>query len=199
MEIITKKLDELTQVEKNVRRHPEGQIKEFMRSLKQFGQIRPMVVDEKGVILIGNGLHKAMVTLGLKEGAVLVLKGLSQAQKTKLMIADNKIYELGTLDNDVLTEMLTEIGANGEFDIPGFNEEILKELFGSIDNITDSVKSYGEISEDSINSMNDKIDGNEDSNFSPDLEVKISNENIEIDNKKRAYIKCPNCQEKIWL
>ena len=37
-----------------------AQIKEMIRSLNQFGQTRPMVVDEQGNILVGNGLYMAL-------------------------------------------------------------------------------------------------------------------------------------------
>ena len=53
MEIITMKLVDLVKPEKNVRIHTEQQLKEFQRSVKMFGQIRPIVVDENNVILAG--------------------------------------------------------------------------------------------------------------------------------------------------
>ena len=56
MEIITMKLVDLVKPEKNVRIHTEQQLKEFQRSVKMFGQIRPIVVDENNVILAGNCL-----------------------------------------------------------------------------------------------------------------------------------------------
>ena len=46
MKIITMKLADLIKPEKNVRIHTEQQLKEFRRSIKMFGQIRPIVVDE---------------------------------------------------------------------------------------------------------------------------------------------------------
>lgn len=49
MEIITMKLVDLVKPEKNVRIHTEQQLKEFQRSVKMFGQIRPIVVDENNV------------------------------------------------------------------------------------------------------------------------------------------------------
>lgn len=54
MEIITMKLVDLVKPEKNVRIHTEQQLKEFQRSVKMFGQIRPIVVDEnKGLYYKG--------------------------------------------------------------------------------------------------------------------------------------------------
>ena len=55
MEIVTKNLKELRHVEGNTRLHSEKQIREYIRSIKMFGQLRPMVIDEDNVILAGNG------------------------------------------------------------------------------------------------------------------------------------------------
>ena len=54
MKVIKKPLTELRRPERNVRMHTDKQLKEFRRSVEMFGQIRPIVVDEDGVILAGN-------------------------------------------------------------------------------------------------------------------------------------------------
>ncbi len=41
MKVISKPLSELHVMEKNIRRHPEKQIKEYVRSLEMFGQMKP--------------------------------------------------------------------------------------------------------------------------------------------------------------
>ena len=51
MKVVKMKLADLVKPEKNVRIHTEQQIKEFRRSVEMFGQIRPIVVDEKNIIL----------------------------------------------------------------------------------------------------------------------------------------------------
>lgn len=72
MKVIKKRLDDLKHPEKNVRIHSEQQIRELKRSLEKFGQTRALVVDENNVILIGNGLYEAMVSLGYQEASVYV-------------------------------------------------------------------------------------------------------------------------------
>ena len=57
MKVVKKPLSELQRPERNVRMHTDKQLKEFRRSVEMFGQIRPIVVDEAGVILAGNGLY----------------------------------------------------------------------------------------------------------------------------------------------
>ena len=51
MNVTRKLLSELRRPERNVRMHTDKQLKEFRRSIEMFGQIRPIVVDEDGVIL----------------------------------------------------------------------------------------------------------------------------------------------------
>ena len=56
MKVTKKPLTELHPPERNVRMHTDKQLKEFRRSVEMFGQIRPIVVDEAGIKLAGNGL-----------------------------------------------------------------------------------------------------------------------------------------------
>ncbi|MCD8209068.1 MAG: ParB/Srx family N-terminal domain-containing protein [Bacteroidales bacterium] len=102
MEIKKVKLTDLKRAEKNVRMHTEAQLNEFERSIRMFGQIRPIVVDEDNVILAGNGLYDTLVRMGEKTAEVYQYSDLTENQKKKLMIADNKIYTLGIENLEVL-------------------------------------------------------------------------------------------------
>ena len=62
------------------------------------------------------------------------------------MIADNKIYNLGRDDNDALFAMLESL--DGDYDVPGFEEDTLKELLADLDDVDDSVMGYGTITDD---------------------------------------------------
>ena len=140
MNIVTMELSELRLPEKNVRKHPEQQIKEFIRSVKMFGQTRPIVVDENKVILIGNGLYKAMEKLGAHTAEVLVRDDLSEQDKKKLMIADNKIYSLGIDDLDTINDFIKELL---DYDVPGFDEELLEMMMADADEVTERITEYG--------------------------------------------------------
>jgi ParB-like chromosome segregation protein Spo0J len=130
MNVETVDITTLHHPKRNVRVHPKKQIEELARSIKQFGQFRPAVVDEGGVILVGNGMVAAMRLLDLKEVAVHRMTGLTQAKKTKLMMADNKIYSLGFDDHNAIMESIGEL--NLDFDIPGFDDDVLKKLTSSV-------------------------------------------------------------------
>ena len=84
MEIVEKRLSELKRPEQNVRMHSQKQIKEYCRSISKYGQTKPMVIDENGVILIGNGLYDALLALGRESGSCMVKAGLSEKEKKSL-------------------------------------------------------------------------------------------------------------------
>lgn len=106
MKVTEVSIDKVILAEKSVRMHTEIQVKEFARSLEMFGQIRPIVVDGKYNIVCGNGLYLAAQSLGWAKVKVLVMNNLSEKDKKKLMIADNRIFELGVSNLEILDEFL---------------------------------------------------------------------------------------------
>lgn len=137
MKITKVNVDTLKSPEKNVRKHNEKQIMELARSIEKFGQIRPVVIDENNVVYCGNGLVEAAKYAGWKQVEVLKKTGMSEADKKKLMIADNRIYTLGFDDFENINSIIEEIG---DFDIPGFDTETLEAMFGDID---EEIESFG--------------------------------------------------------
>lgn len=217
MKVIKKRLDDLKHPEKNVRIHSEQQIRELKRSLEKFGQTRALVVDENNVILIGNGLYEAMVSLGYQEASVYVKTELSENDKKKLMIADNKTYALGIDNLDTLNEFLEEL--QGDLDIPGYDEEILQQMVADADEVTEKISEYGALDESEIQKIkeaNEKREqkaaaaeisdnNSENSSENPNTSDNQSSERqntTETEPKiteTRKFVICPNCGEKIWL
>ena len=143
MTIIRKPLSELHKPDKNVRRHTEKQIHEYIRSLEMFGQIKPVVIDDTGEIIVGNGLYEALLAMGADSCDCYVVTGLSSKQKKKLMLADNRVYELGITDTDVFDELIREL--DGDVDVPGWDADLLEMLNASVDDANDMIESYGGI------------------------------------------------------
>lgn len=217
MKVIKKRLDDLKHPEKNVRIHSEQQIRELKRSLEKFGQTRALVVDENNVILIGNGLYEAMVSLGYQEASVYVKTELSENDKKKLMIADNKTYALGIDNLDTLNEFLEEL--QGDLDIPGYDEEILQQMVADADEVTEKISEYGTLDESEIQKIKEanekreqkaaaaEISDNNSENSSENPNTS-DNQSSERQNtteteseitETRKFVICPNCGEKIWL
>lgn len=151
MQIVEKRLSELKHPEQNVRMHSQKQIKEYCRSISKYGQTKPMVVDENGVILIGNGLYDALLALGQESGSCMIKAGLSEKEKKKLMLADNRIYSLGVDNMSVFDEIIAELA--GDFDIPGYDDELLNSLIADTSSVDDMLSGYGIVSDEDRASM----------------------------------------------
>lgn len=150
MEIKKIKLSDMKPLEDNIRIHGENQIKHYIRSIKQFGQTKPIILDEDYNILIGNGLYKAMTEMGFEYAEGYFKKGLSKKDKKKLILADNKVYEMGMTSNNQVERFLKEITDTGDFDIVGYEEDILKSIMATPDEILEDMKSYGAFDEQII-------------------------------------------------
>ncbi len=211
MKVVKMKLADLVKPEKNVRIHTEQQLKEFRRSVEMFGQIRPIVVDEKNVILAGNGLYDTLIAMGEDTADVYRYDNLTENQKKKLMIADNKIFSLGIENLETLNSFLEDL--QGDLDIPGFDEEILKQMVSEAEDITSKLSEYGTLDEDEIRSIKEAAEKRERQmqRIEPDQgEQKIEQAPVSIvqqepaaDNEEateiRKFVVCPKCGEKIWL
>lgn len=209
MEIITMKLADLVKPEKNVRIHTEQQLKEFRRSVKMFGQIRPIVVDENNIILAGNGLYDTLIAMGKETADVYRYDNLTENQKKKLMIADNKIFSLGIENLETLNSFLEDL--QRDLDIPGFDEEILKQMVSDAEDITDKLSEYGTLDDEEIQSIKGNAEKKEQriqkiesgQELAPPQSALPLQQAPEGGNEETTEVKksvtCPNCGEKIWL
>lgn len=143
MKVVKKPLSELRRPERNVRMHTDKQLKEFRRSVEMFGQIRPIVVDEDGVILAGNGLYETLLSLGRADADCYVVAGLTDAEKKKLMLADNRVFDLGVDDLAALDAFILDL--KDDLDIPGYEEDLLRAMVMEADEASDALLEYGTI------------------------------------------------------
>lgn len=211
MKQLTLKLSELVRPERNIRIHTEKQLEEFERSVRMFGQIRPIVVDEKNTILAGNGLYETLLRMGEEQALVYKYEDLTESQKKKLMIADNKIFSLGIENLDTLNEFLEEL--NGDLDIPGFDEEILKQMVADADEVTEKISEYGTLDEEEIQQIkeaNEKREQKELESASEEGKAIVQTDlpqqggqSATMENPEsaetRRFVICPKCGEQIWL
>lgn len=213
MNIIRKNLADLQKPERNVRIHNARQLHEFKRSLEMFGQIRPLVIDEAGVILAGNGLYEAMLALNYLKADCYIAAGLSEAQKKKLMLADNRIYDLGCDDIDTLEAFIKELGA--DVDIPGFDAEVLQALAMEAEAASAALCEYGVIDEAKtaeIMNTHERYKMQEQSladkeDISADMQNEQAANNMQNmpgvsaseASGNRPFAVCPKCGERIWL
>ena len=202
MELEKRKLSELTPSSVNVRKHTGNQIKEFKKSIDAFDVIRPIVIDENNTILVGHGLFQALTEMGREYADVLVKKGLTEKQKKKLLLADNKIYSLGIDDYTAIENILKELATDADFEVPGYDSEILEELYG-IKSVEKEVESgaAGKMAEISEPESSPAPTGDD---YKPPNEITVEpSEKLQEQKKSaeedRKFIICPSCGEKIWL
>lgn len=117
MNIVYKKLGEITPYEKNPRKNDKA-VQYVAESIKEFGFKVPIVVDADGIIVAGHTRYKAAKKLKLKEVPVIIADDLTKEQVKAYRLADNKVAEQAEWDMDLLTDEL-----DGIFDID-------MELFG---------------------------------------------------------------------
>ena len=99
-----------------------------MESIRQCGYITPIVADEDGVILAGHTRYEALKRGGVEKCSVLIAEGLTEEQKRKYRILDNKTGELASWDNTMLRSELAGIDFDGfdfgqPIDFSGIDEQ----------------------------------------------------------------------------
>jgi ParB/Sulfiredoxin domain len=107
----------------NARTHSKRQIKLISGSLKTFGFLNPLLIDETGMVIAGHGRLAAAKRLGMSEVPALRIEHLSDDEKRAYVLADNRLAALAGWDKDVLAielQHLTEIECDFELTVTGF-------------------------------------------------------------------------------
>jgi DNA modification methylase len=102
-------VEELKPNPRNARRHSKKQLHQIAASIREFGFNSPLIVDENGVILIGNGRYQAARQAGLKMVPVIQVTGLTEEQKKAYAIADNRIGLNSSWDDEILAATFKEL------------------------------------------------------------------------------------------
>ena len=228
MKITMIPLSELKPNSRNVRLHSAKQMEEYKRSVEKFGQTKAIVIDEDKTILIGNGLYEAMKALGMEKAACFIKAGMSEHDKLKMMMADNKIYSLGVDNLETIEDIIAELGGAKDFDIPGYDADLLETLTFDPIEADDFMGGYGILDDNQKAGMERAASRyeQEDAEFAAGAEeIPVSGQNgpipsLPVDGTtdtniaagpeekpletagnalQRRYIVCPKCGEKIWL
>jgi hypothetical protein len=111
-------LGDLKSDQRNARKHNERNIKQIVDSLQEVGAARSIVIDENNIILAGNGVTEAAAIAGIENVRIIEANGneiiavrrsgLTDEQKTRLALWDNRAAELAEWDMDVLANLYQE-------------------------------------------------------------------------------------------
>lgn len=106
MELQTLKIKDIHPYERNARKNDQA-VDAVAKSIEQCSYVAPIVVDENHVILAGHTRWKALKKLGRTECECIVKDGLTDEQKKKYRLLDNKTNELADWDFDLLAGELS--------------------------------------------------------------------------------------------
>ena len=132
-------IEKLIPFVRNARTHNAAQVAEIAGSIRAFGFSNPILAGPQGDVIAGHGRLAAARQLGLAEVPVIVLAGLSDAQRRQLVLADNRIALNAGWDMDMLKLELIDLSAMGaDLSLLGFNEkELSTALNGAGAGLTD--------------------------------------------------------------
>lgn len=112
MELKTIKIEDIHPYERNARKNDQA-VAVVAKSIEQCTYVAPIIVDENNVILAGHTRWKALKQLGKTECECVVKEGLSDEQKKKYRLLDNKTNELARWDFGMLEEELNGLDFAG--------------------------------------------------------------------------------------
>ncbi len=95
-------IDQLVPQPRNARKHPPEQIRQLEASIREFSFTNPILADEDLQVLAGHARLEAARRRGLSTVPVVRLVHLTEVQKRAYAIADNKLGEAATWNEELL-------------------------------------------------------------------------------------------------
>lgn len=122
-------LDGLTPYVNNARTHSPEQVDQIAASIKEFGFVNPILLDERDVIIAGHGRLMAARKLGMNTVPVIYLRHLNETQRRALIIADNRIALNAGWDEELLKLELEALQLEDfNLDLLGFDDTEIDDI-----------------------------------------------------------------------
>ncbi|MBG1252185.1 site-specific DNA-methyltransferase [Burkholderia pseudomallei] len=117
-------IDVLIPYARNAKQHSDAQVAQIAASIVEFGWGAPILVDGQNNVIAGHGRLLAARKLGLTEVPVVPMTHLTDIQRRALILADNKIGENASWDDELLGLELAELkGAGIDLALTGFSTD----------------------------------------------------------------------------
>src|SRR5271157_705170 len=116
-------IESLKANQRNARTHTKRQVKLIADSLKAFGFVNPVLIDETGMIVAGHGRVAAARLIGMMQVPAIRIEHLSADEKRAYVIADNQLAARAGWDPEILAielQHLTEIVVDFDVTVTGF-------------------------------------------------------------------------------
>jgi len=117
-------IDSLIPYARNAKQHSDAQVAQIAASIREFGWGAPILVDGENNVIAGHGRLLAARKLGFAEVPVVPMAHLTDTQRRALILADNKIGENASWENELLGLELSELKDAGfDLALTGFSPE----------------------------------------------------------------------------
>lgn len=139
--------DEIVNIEKaipnpkNPNHHPKDQVELLGGIIESTGWRQPITISNRsGFIVKGHGRLMAAVFKGWKQVPVDYQEYASEAEEWADLIADNRLAELSTIDNDRIINLINDMDS-GEvpIELTGYTEEDIASIIASLEGADDTL------------------------------------------------------------
>ena len=122
--------DKLIPYVNNARTHSKQQILKLRSSLREFGFINPVIIDQEYNVIAGHGRLMAAKEEGIGEVPCVLVDYLTEAQKKAYILADNRFAQDAGWDEELLRLEIESL-QDMAFDVSltGFEDQEIADLF----------------------------------------------------------------------
>ena len=122
-------IDKLVPYVRNARTHSKEQILQLRASLREFGFVTPVIIDEKYSVIAGHGRIMAAKEEGITEIPCVFAENLTDAQKKAYILADNRLAMNAGWDEEMLAVEIADLqGADFDVSLLGFTDAEMNKL-----------------------------------------------------------------------
>lgn len=128
MEIINVSIADIAPYENNPRKNDQA-VEIVAKSIKEFGFLVPIILDDKNVIVAGHTRIKAAIKLGMTNVPVIYTEGLTEQQIKAFRIMDNKSQDYAEWDLELLKQEFYDLENSDSFNFTGFSTQEITEIW----------------------------------------------------------------------
>ena len=128
------KVSELIPYVNNARTHSQEKVNKLRSSLREFGFVNPVIIDQDKNVIAGHGRLMAAKEEGITEVPCVLVDYLTEAQKKAYILADNRYAQDAGWDEELLRLEIEALeGMDFDVSLTGFNEDEISDLFAGAD------------------------------------------------------------------
>ena len=123
-------IDKLIPYVNNARTHSPEQINKLRSSLREFGFVNPVIIDQNFNVVAGHGRLMAAREEGFTEVPCVLVDYLTEAQRKAYILADNRYAEDAGWDEEMLRVEIEALQEQAfDLSLTGFDTDELADLF----------------------------------------------------------------------